>query len=133
MKIEKQEDKQPIEFKSEKNAYTSPKFIKYGDVRSLTQAGLSGSNENSKPDKALMAASDRSTKENIVKIGDHPCGFGLYLFNFKPEYSGTCGHVRQFGVMADEVEKVIPNAVSKHPEGYKMVNYAMLGIRRFTH
>lgn len=35
---------------------------------------------------------------------------------------------RQFGVMADEVETVMPEAISVHPDGYKMVNYALLGI-----
>jgi hypothetical protein len=35
--------------------------------------------------------------------------------------------------MADEVEQVMPEAVSVHPDGYKMVNYAMLGISRVLH
>jgi hypothetical protein len=35
--------------------------------------------------------------------------------------------------MADEVEKVMPEAVSVHPNGYKMVDYAMLGISRSLH
>lgn len=43
------------------------------------------------------------------------------------------GHGRQFGVMADEVEQVMPEAVSVHPDGYKMVDYAMLGISRNLH
>ena len=33
---------------------------------------------------------------------------------------------RQQGVMADEVEKVMPEAVLMHPSGYKMVNYGLL-------
>jgi hypothetical protein len=72
--------------------------------------------------------SDRITKENIVRIGMHPLGIGLYLFDYKPEYRGLSGQGRQFGVMADEVETVMPEAVSLHADGYKMVNYAMLGI-----
>ena len=74
--------------------------------------------------------SDRSIKENIVRIGDHPLGIGLYLFEFKVRFRATWGHGRQFGVMADEVETVMPAAVSNHPDGYKMVDYAMLGISR---
>ncbi len=35
---------------------------------------------------------------------------------------------RQFGVMADEVEAVLPQAVVMHPDGYKRVDYALLGI-----
>ena len=75
-----------------------------------------------------MAPSDRRLKENIVRIGTHPLGIGLYLFDYKPEYRAVCGDRRQFGVMADEVETVMPSAVAMHPEGYKTVNYTMVGI-----
>jgi hypothetical protein len=57
---------------------------------------------------------------------------GLYLFNYKPDFRDEWGHGRQFGVMADEVETVMPEAVTVHPDGYKMVDYAMLGITRFV-
>jgi hypothetical protein len=30
--------------------------------------------------------------------------------------------------MADEVEAVLPQAVVMHPDGYKRVDYALLGI-----
>jgi hypothetical protein len=30
--------------------------------------------------------------------------------------------------MADEVEKVMPEAVGVHPSGFKWVNYKMLGL-----
>ena len=76
-----------------------------------------------------MMPSDRSIKENIVRVGDHSLGIGLYLFDYKPEYREQWGSGRQFGVMADEVETVIPEAISVHPDGYKMINYRMLGIR----
>jgi hypothetical protein len=32
------------------------------------------------------------------------------------------------GVMADEVEQVMPEAIVMHPSGFKMVNYSMLGL-----
>lgn len=35
--------------------------------------------------------------------------------------------------MADEVEKVMPEAVSVHADGYKMVNYTLLGISHTLH
>lgn len=76
----------------------------------------------------MTMVSDPMTKINIVRIGKHPLGIGLYLFDYKPEYRDLYGHGRQFGVMADEVETVMPEAVSIHPNGYKMVNYALLGI-----
>ena len=74
--------------------------------------------------------SDRSSKEAIVCVGAHPLGIGLYLFSFKPAYRGTYGYGRQFGVMADEVERVLPEAVHLHPGGYKLVDYDMLGVSR---
>lgn len=39
------------------------------------------------------------------------------------------GFERQFGVMADEVEALVSQAVVMHPDGYKRVDYAQLGIR----
>jgi len=72
---------------------------------------------------------DRRLKENICRVGTHPLGIGLYLFDFRPEYRLRCGSGRQFGVMADEVERVIPEAVLANGDGYKTVDYAMLGIK----
>ena len=72
--------------------------------------------------------SDRKFKENIVHIGTHPLGIGLYLFDYKPEFRELGGFGRQFGVMADEVKTVLPQAVVMHPDGYKTVDYALLGI-----
>jgi hypothetical protein len=111
----------------EKKHYVSPVLRVYGTVSALTMA-LAGS----VGDAGAMsrAMSDRIVKENIVRIGDHPLGIGIYLFDYKPEYREKCGHGRQFGVMADEVECVMLKAVSIHPDGYKMVNYAMLGLTR---
>ena len=77
---------------------------------------------------AMMGASDQSVKENIVRIGTHPLGFGLYLFDYRPEFWDRWGAGRKFGVMANEVEKVMPLAVSVHGDGYKVVDYAMLGM-----
>ena len=62
--------------------------------------------------------SDRRLKSNIVKVGTHPLGIGIYEYDIFGE--------RQRGVMADEVEKVMPEAVMTHESGYKMVNYGAL-------
>lgn len=111
-----------------KKTYTSPRLINYGNVRSLTQGGTKGINESGSSSLSKKLGSDRMTKENIVRIDFHPLGFGLYLFDYKPEHREKWGHGRQFGVMAQEVEAVVPEAVLVHPDGYKMVDYAMLGI-----
>ena len=62
--------------------------------------------------------SDVRLKSNIVKVGDHPKGFGIYEYDIFGR--------RERGVMAQEVEKIIPEAVMEHPSGYKMVNYGAL-------
>jgi hypothetical protein len=117
---------------SGKNPYAPPRLINYGEVRLLTQGGSKGGNEDTAQSPAKML-SDRATKEGMVRIGEHPLGAGIYLFDYKPEYRDAYGHGRQFGVMADEVERVMPSAVYVHPDGYKMVDYAMLGISRTPH
>jgi hypothetical protein len=67
---------------------------------------------------ALLAPSDRRLKSNIVRLGTHSLGIGIYAYDIFNE--------RQLGVMADEVEQVKPEAVLTHPSGYKMVNYGAL-------
>lgn len=62
--------------------------------------------------------SDMRLKSNIVKIGQHPRGFGIYEYDIDGR--------RERGVMAQEVEKILPHAVAEHPDGYKMVNYGAL-------
>ena len=74
--------------------------------------------------------SDRAIKQNIVRIGEHPLGIGLYLFDYKSDYRDVWGHGRQFGVMADEVEKIVPEAVTVGSHGFRTVDYALLGITR---
>ena len=71
---------------------------------------------------ALMA-SDERLKFNIKKVGQLDNGINLYTYEFKPEFKDELGHGMQFGVLAQEVEKVIPQAVSEWRDGYKKVNY----------
>lgn len=68
--------------------------------------------------------SDRRLKTNVSQIGiDDRTGLNLYEF----EYIDGSGK-RYEGVMADEVERVMPEAVFEMPDGFKAVNYQMLGI-----
>jgi hypothetical protein len=62
--------------------------------------------------------SDRRLKSNIVRVGTHPLGIGIYEYDIFGE--------RQRGVMADEVQRVKPEAVVTHPSGYNMVKYGLL-------
>jgi len=68
--------------------------------------------------------SDMRAKENIELIDVHPDGFGIYEFEYKPEFKKTAGYGRYRGYMAHEVEKVYPNAVITLGSGYKAIKYA---------
>lgn len=74
---------------------------------------------------ATIAASDINLKENIKRIGTHDLGIGIYSYNYKDGYD--LPENMQIGVMAQEVETVMPEAVVIMPNGFKAVNYSMLG------
>ncbi len=112
------------ETSAEKQPYTRPVFHDYGQLHRVTQ-GFGSANGDA---GQVMMPSDPNLKENIIRIGDHPLGIGLYLFDYKPAFREQYGYGRQFGVMADEVEKIMPSAVLTSSNGYRSVNYNMLGI-----
>jgi hypothetical protein len=62
--------------------------------------------------------SDRRLKSNIVQVGTHPVGIGIYEYDIFGK--------RELGVMADEVATVMPDAIVPHESGYMMVNYGKL-------
>ncbi len=62
--------------------------------------------------------SDVRLKSNIVRVGTHPRGFGVYEYDIEDR--------RECGVLAQEVEQVLPEAVVTTPSGYKAVYYGML-------
>ncbi len=63
------------------------------------------------------AMSDARIKDRIVHIGTLANGIKTYAFN----YIGEC--IRQFGVMAQEVLEVVPDAVGVADNGYMYVDY----------
>lgn len=67
---------------------------------------------------AALLFSDRRLKRNIYRIGTHPLGIGVYEYDIFDRH--------EIGVMADEVERVMPQAVITGSDGYKRVNYALL-------
>lgn len=69
----------------------------------------------------FAAKSDIRLKKNIIKLGVHKTlGIGLYTWDYLWGQKGA-------GVMAQELEKVMPEAVFTMPDGFKAVNYSMLG------
>lgn len=68
----------------------------------------------------LGAVSDRRLKRDIRKVADDERGFGIYRYRYLDDDR------ERIGVMADEVEKVMPEAVTTMSNGYKAVYYGRL-------
>ena len=66
----------------------------------------------------LMLASDMRLKDNIKRIGYADNGLPIYSFRYK---GSPATHI---GFMAQEVQKLNPQAVGKMPNGYLGVDYA---------
>ena len=70
-----------------KAAYTKPVLTTHGSISELTM-GFGGSGTDG---LGQQVPSDPRVKENIVRIGQHPLGIGLYLFDYKPEFREQWG------------------------------------------
>ena len=70
--------------------------------------------------------SDIRMKEKINLVGKTLSGINLYEFEYKPEFKEIAGNGKFIGVMAQEVEKVIPDAVIETSIGYKAVDYSKI-------
>ena len=128
-------DPKKISQSEQKRPYQAPVLVVYGLVAELTQTGTGASTEpgtfpSCTGGVGKKSCSARYMKENISRIGEHPMGFGLYLFDYRPEFKDYAGHGRQFGVMIDEVVGIMPTAVGTDQNGYPVVDYAMLGVDR---
>jgi len=121
------------EVQPERKPYEAPQLTLFGQVAAFTQNNVCSANSDSGcsvgGSSMGMNASDRRLKQGIVRVGEHPLGFGLYLFSYRPEVQDRCGDGRRFGVMADEVEVICPEAVSIDRWGFKAVRYDLLGIQ----
>jgi hypothetical protein len=103
-----------------------------GMGNAVTSANLANQSNKSSMFNSLLGAgaqlgsaylfSDERLKENIILIGEEN-GFPIYQFNYINIPEKT-----YIGVMAQDVEKIVPEAVMES-EGYKMVNYDMIGLR----
>lgn len=122
-----------------KNRYGAPRLTEFGSVRELTASALSATLTESTTGNGGCAndgnrrnctLSDPSAKQSVVRVGEHPLGFGLYSYEYKPAFRAEWGHGRQFGVMADEVRAIVPEAIAIGEDGLMRVDYAMLGIVR---
>ena len=107
--------------------YTAPRLRRFGDVSVLTRAGTAVVMEGAMAPTGMP--SSFSIKRDIVRVGEHPWGLGLYLFRYRRPWAAQFGPGWKFGVIAEEVEAVVPEAVSVGADGVKRVDYGRLGIR----
>jgi hypothetical protein len=84
-------------------------------------AGIGGSAAT-----AGIKYSDRRLKQNVFKLGSLGKGVNLYEFEYKPSLIAD-GGLRHIGVMAQEVEKSMPDAVIDTDSGFKAVDYDRVG------
>lgn len=114
---------------NKRSFYVTPQLRTYGTVAEFTKGSTSGTGETN---NTRFPSSDPALKEAVVRIGTHPLGVGIYLFDYKTEHKDRCGHGRQFGLMADEVSRVMPEAIGRDELGFMTVNYARLGVTRHS-
>jgi hypothetical protein len=63
--------------------------------------------------------SDRRAKQDIEKVGELDDGQKVYAYSYKGDDPAN----RELGLLAQEVEKVRPEAVAEGPDGLKRVDY----------
>jgi polysaccharide biosynthesis/export protein len=96
--------------------------INFYSLRGLIQ----GTSSPSVAVGGTTSVSDIRLKRDITKLTQLDNGLALYRFRYL--WSDTF----YVGVMAQEVERVVPDAVVRGSDGYLRVNYARLGLQFMT-
>ena len=78
---------------------------------------------------AGIMASDIRMKENIKQVYSLANGLPVYEYEYKPEFKDLAGHGKFVGVMAQDVQKVIPDAVLTLDNGYLAVDYGKINAK----
>lgn len=71
-------------------------------------------------------SSDIRLKTNIKQVGKLNNGIKLYTWNWTEEAKGIVGDQVEYGVIAQEVMEVVPEAVIEDNDGYLRVSYETL-------
>lgn len=97
-----------------------------GSALGAAVGGFASGGTGSMAGKLVGLMSDIRAKENIELVGHLPNGLGIYEFEYRPEFKDHkfAGHGKFRGLMAHEVEKVIPEAVFTMDNGYKVIDYS---------
>ena len=90
------------------------------------EGDVSGKGTGQGSGQSSQSSSDIRLKRDIVEIGRLENGLHLYRFRYK------WGDQEYVGVMAQEVGRIVPGAVSRGADGYLRVDYGKLGLRLET-
>ena len=102
-------------YQSQLNAYNANKANAQAGAQGLLSGITAGANAASGLLGSLF--SDARIKENLRPVGQLFNGLTVYAFNFPGEA------VTRIGLVAQEVQQVVPDAVSQSDEGLLMVDY----------
>jgi len=115
------------------NMFNYQQQLPYNQINQLSNlitGQYGGTTSTTTPQQSLLGSlfSDRRLKDNIQRIGTADNGLPIYSFIYKGDKSNRT-HV---GFMADEVEKIHPEAVFTLTSGHKMVRYeiAVLPVKK---
>jgi hypothetical protein len=109
---------QDIDFQSDQTAQAANIFTSLlGLDKQDTVVGGGRSTGSSQKGIVPAFTSDRRLKKNITKLGEYIKGINFYSFEY------LWSPVRHFGFMADEVKKIMPEAVVTGADGFDSVYY----------
>ncbi len=74
----------------------------------------------------IAGFSDVRLKNEITFVGKLENGIKIYKWKWNEKGKELAGDQVEFGVLAQEVQKIVPEAVITGPDGYLMVNYGAL-------
>jgi hypothetical protein len=107
-------------FQNQSSGFTSQAFS--GGASPFQQALGAAANVAS-----IASLSDIRLKTNIKQVGKLDNGIKLYTWKWTAEAKKIVGDQAEYGVLADEVQEIMPEAVSRGSDGYLRVNYAAVG------
>lgn len=98
-----------------------------GSGGAAAAGGAAASASSLIPTALEILGSDSRIKQNIKFLGVNEKGIRIYEYEYKPKFHKKWGIGKFIGAMAQEVEKIMPEAVLSDSNGYKLINYALLG------
>ncbi len=96
----------------------------YGGVYGGLLSGIGGLLGTSSTNAPWWWPSDLRLKENIKHIGEIKDGIKLYTWDWKEGHEDIVGSKPTYGVLAQELMEVMPEAVHMGDDGYYRVDYS---------